>query len=654
MSRSSTSDSELDSNSLGTGPDPSGTGDRVVASSPRILATRSRRVVAVLTMIWVGLLVVGSMLVDLFAPLPAPELFGAEAQREAAKREDASFGDGTLADLIEEDWRKVSRVRRNVLTLYVPFLYRSLGEVRPHLVAGTEGFLFLKNRLGVGKDRDAGLGRSAGWLSALSRAFRRVGRRLVVAPVPRKAVVMESRLPRGVDPRSGFDEAVVPTLRAARVDTVDLLAAMRSHEGSVVFGEANSHWSPVGTFVAARAVAEALVGQAGVKDVEVREVTGDRTHTLAAVLGLESAAKRWLPRSEEVVMALVDPGQARVVTQPPDEVSPVLLAGTSFSRNAIGTSTTFVTALSAYLGQTVWNAAGAGQSPTRSLARALQATSAGSLPPTIVLEVPNHFLVRSANLIADIAQALAEIPVPDLPVLRDGASDSDRFSIPSFSRSRSLVQGGTVEFGNQPLLLRVPWEQFVFPQDGTVVAVLRGRVVSGRLSVVVGYGEDALRMIWDADRNVIALPLAGHGFGRQLDVSVTRGAGSPAATLELESIELHADLDLDGPLLPSRPRQDTDRGWEQVSTMGQVTIVDDDCIGVVLPGTDAQQGPLEVLGRLDDGVLVPLFGPASVRHDATLLVPVRAEPGRSLESVVVRGEGSTGGDVRVFALRRLR
>ena len=57
-----------------------------------------------------------------------------------------NLGDGSRARLIEYDLRLRSRVRRTVGPYYALALYRSLDETGQRVLAGKEGWLFLRGR----------------------------------------------------------------------------------------------------------------------------------------------------------------------------------------------------------------------------------------------------------------------------------------------------------------------------------------------------------------------------------------------------------------------------------------------------------------------------------------------------------------------------
>ncbi|MGE3175057.1 MAG: hypothetical protein AB7O97_20690 [Planctomycetota bacterium] len=655
MSRSSTSSSEprpFD----GTAPDPAGTGDRVVGRSTLLVSTPLRRAVQWVALVAAGTLVVGTLLLDVLWPLPAPKLFGAEARREERQRLEAHFADGSLARVFADDWRKTSRVRRRALAAYVPLLYRVFGEVRAHQLAGRDGFLFLKDRLraGLEGEPEATLAPTAARLRALSRALVRGRSRLVVAPIPRKAAMMADRLPPGVDVGVRYDEQVVPVFRAAGVDTVDLWSAMRA-EPEPVFATADSHWNAVGMFAAARAVAAHLIGAANVCEVPILRSEDDLRRSLANALGLEPTAVEWLPPTVEPVFVLQNRAQAVVGPAPlPGFPLPPLLVGTSFSANSDGTSSMFGTALSAYLGLPLWNGARAGQTPTWALTQALRHLPDDALPPVVVMEIPDHFLVWSSQSLSNVGDTFAQLPAVGLVPLPERASGDglERFAIPRAQRSAGFTGSGPTEL-TAPRMLRVPWERFVFPGDGTVAVRLTGRISQGSVQVVTGNGSDALASLWDGRRATIAVPLCGAGFVRRADVTLLRPGHVGRAVLDLESLELCSDLDPSGPRLPLAPARFDDAGWQQTATVVGVELGRDDCVGIALPGDDVLHDCIVTAG-LDDGTEAVLFGPDVVRGDATLLLPVRAAAGRTVREVRISLSGPRGtATMAVHALPRL-
>src|SRR5262245_28715017 len=163
MSRSSTSNSE-------SGPPPRG--EVLATTSPEVLATPARRVVAALATLLFVFVVYGSAIADTLAPVPSPQLFGFEKQKADERRANARFLDGTLARLFADDLRLHSVVRRTALALWSPLLLRVFGEAGTAYVAGPDGWLFLRDRLHVAaRPRDELVGSVAGRLRALGRWF---------------------------------------------------------------------------------------------------------------------------------------------------------------------------------------------------------------------------------------------------------------------------------------------------------------------------------------------------------------------------------------------------------------------------------------------------------------------------------------------------
>jgi hypothetical protein len=130
-------------------------GNDVIATPATLFATRAQRFAAATAIAWFALLLFGTALVDAVAPVPRPELIGAEAATAERARAAARFADGTLARQVELVQRESSRVRRYALAAYVPLLYRAFGVVRDTQLLGSDGFVFLRNRLAPG-GRDQG------------------------------------------------------------------------------------------------------------------------------------------------------------------------------------------------------------------------------------------------------------------------------------------------------------------------------------------------------------------------------------------------------------------------------------------------------------------------------------------------------------------
>ncbi len=152
------------------------------------------------------------------------------------------------------------------------------------------------------------------------------GIRLIVVPVPNKESVYPQWLSRASSPPEGIinpdARAFLEGCASAGVEAVDLFAAFREPDRMPYYLAHDTHWSPQGLAVAARAVAE-RVGLRGDVDFETREVTV-RTHGDLVRMMRSPVIERHL---------VPEPVTVGQITAPTDAApSPVLVLGDSFCR----------------------------------------------------------------------------------------------------------------------------------------------------------------------------------------------------------------------------------------------------------------------------------------------------------------------------------
>jgi hypothetical protein len=251
----------------------------------------------------------------------------------------------------------------------------------------------------------------------------------------------------------------------------------------------------------------------------------------------------------------------------------------------------------------------------------------------------------------DMSAVFAEVPVlAGLQSLQ--RQPADRFSIPAFLPGSAILPGHLAVPKGPRLVSRILENTFIYPRDGTLMVVLRGKV-AGEIEVYADRGNDGVYMRWRAGREDFVVPVAGDRIGTTLDVVV--GAPDADATLDLESIDVVCDLDVAGGIagVAVAPPTEHAGGWQQVFEFTTGTAVADACVGLVLDGGNAAPAPLTVEVRFADGTSERLFGPRRVASKASVLLPLGPRL-RELRGVTVAGEGRASGRlVRAFHLRRL-
>ncbi len=654
MSRSSTSSSE-DAGTAAPTPAPS-RGDAVATTSAAVTAPGIHRAVALFATGFFLLIVFGCALVDWCAPVAAPKLVGFEKTAQDQRRAAAHFSDGSLAKLIEDDLRLTSRVRRTALAVYSPLLLRVFDEAGATYLAGPNGFLFRRDRTRVATgDRDATLGLATGRLRALSRFLGHLGARVVAMPLPRKCVAMAHELPTGLEVHPEHDALFAERLREAGVELVDLLPVFAASADDPVYAPADTHWSSHGALLAARALAQALRPDHTPTEPVLLATSGDGRSQLAHALGLDPLAEPLLPATDVRQLFFAHRQDFAVDSRPPAQGPlPLLLAGTSFSKHATDESTLFAELLSAMLDQPIWNGAKAGATTNQSLAQSLARCRGRALPPCIVLELPNHYMFCTETPLADLGEVFRQLPVPAayVPLQHD---HPDQFGLPDFIHGSNLLAGEYDLPPGPPRLSRVAWGSFVYPRDGTVVAVLRGQVTGGPLELTIDTDASRLFQHWPAEQTEVALPVAGDRVGTRLDLSAR--AIQPGTHVVLSSVAICCDLDLAAgrPGIPSSaegPIRSGDDAWSQAFEFPTAPPSTDDCIGITLDDPSFDLASRQIDARFADGSTVRLFGPAELQQKARLLLSLGSAR-HTLRSILVSGSGAPPArPVRVWQLQR--
>ena len=211
--------------------------------------------------------------------------------------------------------------------------------------AGPDGWLFLASELRFlakaefwgEAARSASRSKPADPLPAIldfHRQLRERGIELVLVPVPPKAAIY----PEKFSAAAGVTIAAAPymrafyeELRAGGVDVLDLtpvFIANREHERGAVFCKTDSHWSGVGTMLAAQAIAERVKAKLPAGAPRREYVTQWQQAAIAGDLAALLAPGAAKPPPETIALRTVaEKGSATAVKADPN--SPVLVMGDS-------------------------------------------------------------------------------------------------------------------------------------------------------------------------------------------------------------------------------------------------------------------------------------------------------------------------------------
>ncbi|MBN1423804.1 hypothetical protein JXA88_04535 [Candidatus Fermentibacteria bacterium] len=357
----------------------------------------------------------GTGIVDSLTPLPMPRLVGREKASEERLRREARIADGSKARLVERSQRMRSRVRQAAACEYGFVLYRWLHEVRPTVVRGKDGWLFLKSRACPRRIiHDAALSRLASQIAVISKRLADQGSRLVMVPVPRKAVLCADRLPSWCNSQAAVDSAFVAHLTGNGVICVDLLHALRASSASPYYYKLGSHWNHKSRIVAA----EEMCRVAGILAPETDRLTrilplGQRPEDFDVLkyAGIEPnrRIKRRLAGTTSLCYRVSSP---RGKAARSDVDLPILLFGSSFS------NTPLPDLIHHYSTIPVERHARPGVKALDFLAKYLREAggrlAAGDRPRTIFVELPVHSVFDGLD--SSISSLLSLLP-PSRPIL---------------------------------------------------------------------------------------------------------------------------------------------------------------------------------------------------------------------------------------------
>jgi hypothetical protein len=272
---------------------------------------------------------------DAIDPPRRPDPLGQEGVHFHNRRLVASVENGTRMRIVDEDLERRSNLNAILTPWYAGALLHTLDEAGHEVVVGEDGWLFLQTRI---HPPLGDLGQiAASWANvfeALDRQLRRRGSRLVVMPIPVRAVVCRDRLPGGYDPGPGLWDSLHDALECNDVDTVDLRPAFAEHLSDDLFYREDSHWSRNAQFVAARTSRDYL-GSLAAEDHWRPQLTGDDLgpdkQGLLAFAGLPIGALARSVLFPADLTLLRAPLQRRVGVAPGPKDAPLALIGTSYS-----------------------------------------------------------------------------------------------------------------------------------------------------------------------------------------------------------------------------------------------------------------------------------------------------------------------------------
>ncbi len=569
---------------------------------------------------------------DLLSPPPAPHAIGAEGQVKAARVARATWLDGTRMRLLDDTANDRSNLRHHVGGWLAAILLRYADEASPRVVVGKDGWLFLERRLSP-PDLPTQVPAQI-WANIFRGCERRLfvrGTKLLLIPVPRRAVAAKAFLPSGYDPKAEWDKAFLDALDERGVPHVNLLSALSGADAGALWARYGTHWSRQGQLVAAGIIAEALRGvtrvEGGAREERLslldRERTTPQKSGLLAYAGLRRGSRaqrtlmpailqpRLMPLNKLASKALLEEGKSD---------APLWITGTSFVAGE-----NLLAYLRLELGTRIYSKAVRGQFTSDALALHFeQALTPGHLSVDMPCDqlfqhiALNRGNIRLAKACTVCLTAGIPSPVQLLPLPLQ--------ALPSEIR---LTRGSVLASGDGALAVR---------------AVAAGRRPGWFQAAV---GDLAYSLTWPSEANVCVLPL------------ITSSTQLDEATLHSPELEDAIEDGLEVSLVtPFRAETDSLKRWSSVKERDIWTIrmplsLPDPIQALWIPALKLE-GDFEVLKVHSNG---------NAREESSLmtsvvtgetLVMVDLGNLNGVTEILLRGRGQTPGKVSAALIPTLR
>ncbi|WP_052352037.1 alginate O-acetyltransferase AlgX-related protein [Deinococcus pimensis] len=306
-------------------------------------------------------------------------------------------------DVVTGDWAKAfeTTLDRNLplreagVRVWAEIGYGLFREGRPGVLVGQDGWLYTSEEFQRPPDAGRELARKVDYVRAVDRQLRARGVRLLVTLVPAKARVYPEhlgryRVPRAVDADLGRFAGALDRAGVANVNLAGPFLAAKT--SGALFLRTDTHWTPLGARVAARAVAAETRRRwpdLGLAPGEFRTATGPAVNREGDLTRFLPVSPAHLP-APDVVRApkteRTDAGGGLLG----DPVISATLVGTSYSANA---TWNFDGALREALGADVVNEAREGQGPMVPMRSFLRGKAATNPDLRLVIwELPERFL----------------------------------------------------------------------------------------------------------------------------------------------------------------------------------------------------------------------------------------------------------------------
>ena len=319
-------------------------------------------------------------------------------------------GDARLETVLTGDWmagyqteyERGLPIRDWAVNAWGLLQYGLFREGRPGVLVGENDWLYTSEEFARHREGERLIEHHARLVAEVRERLARRGIELVVALVPAKARIYPERLGRYRLPEYTAERyrRFRSALLAEGVPAPDLKQALlEAKNGRQVFLRTDTHWTPEGARVAARALAEAvepvLEERAAPRRRFVAEAVGERTYAgdLTAFLPV-------VPFRGQVPAEPDRVRQYRIEDRDPPEIGlfdevphPVTLVGTSYSAGEVWD---FEGALRVELQAEVLNLAEEGRGPFAPMEAYLSGEAVAEVPPEVVVwEIPERYVTTA-------------------------------------------------------------------------------------------------------------------------------------------------------------------------------------------------------------------------------------------------------------------
>jgi len=456
-------------------------------------------------------IIVGTGIIDSIFPVPLPRLTGLERKLEEQRIQNARIVDGSKARLIEHHQRLRSRIRAMVSPEYSFALHRWLHEVKPSVIYGKDGWLYLRSRvLPKQQISQRALVRIADDISHVSQLCAQAGSRFILLPIPRKAVLCAAYLPEWVHADLSIDSVFISLLQERGIHTVNMMEFIRADGNTPPYYKRGSHWTQPTQLTTAKVVCEVsgILSRAEERITEIVPL-GERSEEFG-VLGYAGIATN--RRIENILKATTSPKyKVQRKTAGPGslpntyEDRSVFLFGTSFSA---GSFSTFIQHFSRY---SITNMAHRGTNTFRHFSAFLRnmrsSSETGVLPDIIIIEFPIHQLFEPLQKeFSELHALLQPEDVPPLPY-------SNITITPEFTSGHDIY----------PTPIPAATLDSIPPQysaDGSLSILVKGALSGGNATLVARSQNGTSRVRWKQGVKKIFIPIIGKTPVNHVTVSI--------------------------------------------------------------------------------------------------------------------------------------